>query len=101
MQPEECTNLLSKCLVTQLLESLIKNDKWTCRLLMRILLIYLKQATSMSKQQKALEVPIVEHGASIIDQILSKRLWEKVSDNISSGDWQNLKHGLIIFASNY
>ena len=55
----------------------------------------------MSKQQKTLEVPIVEHGADIIDQILQKRLWEKGSEQITSGDWQNLKHGLIIFASNY
>ena len=46
----------------------------------------------MSKQQKALEVPIVEHGADIIDQILSKRLWEKGEEQITSGDWQNLKH---------
>ena len=105
MQPDECAGLLRKCLLTQLLESLIRHDKWTCRLLMRILLIFLKQATSLSKQPKAQEAaktdPIVDHGVDIIEQILAKRLWDKVSDQISSGDWQNLKHGLIIFASNY
>ena len=34
-----------------------------------------------------------------IDSILKKRVWD--SEKIAAGDWQNLKHGLIIFASNY
>lgn len=42
MQPAEYTTLLRKCLVTSLIESLIRHDKWTCRLLVRILLIFLK-----------------------------------------------------------
>ena len=46
---EECQAKLKECLVAAIIDSLIKNDKWSCRLLMRLILIFLKQASSSAK----------------------------------------------------
>ena len=49
MQTEECRTKLKGCFVAALIESLVKNDRWTCRLLIRLILIFLKQAASSAK----------------------------------------------------
>ena len=92
--------------ITKVLERLIKNEKFFCKILISIILLMIKQN---SKDQKGTESSFKDQALGLIKKILKKKVWEHISNapSKSSGsfsipveDWICIKRGLMIYFGN-
>lgn len=91
---QKCTSFpLKDCLTYGILHRLIDESKWQCIFLMRLLLLFLKQAQKVAPQSE----DTTQLGIDIVDQILSKRPWLSKDEAF----WPNLMRGLCFFAAEY
>ena len=70
--------MVKKCntdTVVKVLERLIKNEKFHCKILISIILLLLKQN---SKDQKGTDSTFKDQAAGLIKKILKKKVWEFV-----------------------
>lgn len=102
---QKCTSVpLPDCLAHGILTKLISEKHWNCIFLMRLVLLFLKQAQKIASLDEVTQV-----GVNLVDQILSARPWTPYADNSSSSNktanlstfWPNLKRGLCFFAAEY
>ena len=68
--------MVKKCkseTVVKVLERLIKNEKFHCKILISIILLMLKH---QSKDQKGTDSAFKDQAAGLIKKILKKKVWE-------------------------
>ena len=95
---------LKDCLTHQVILRLVKEQHWQCIFLMRLVLLFLKQAKTVAQLDE-----VVSIGVNIVDQILIAKPWSSKGSskgkaaNESNKDsfWPNLKRGLCFFAAEY
>ena len=98
---QKCTSVpLDDCLAHGILSKLISEKHWNCIFLMRLVLLFLKQAQKIAPLEEVTQV-----GVDMVDQILAARPWAPPADNASKQNlasfWPNLKRGLCFFAAEY
>ena len=90
---QKCTAMpLQDCMTFGIIDRLIGEEKWHCILLMRLLLLFLKQAQKVAPQED-----ITKTGISFVEKILSKKPWNAKDETF----WPNLMRGLCYFAAEY
>lgn len=61
--------------VVKVLERLIKNEKFHCKILISLILMLIKHN---SKEMKGADSTFAEQGMSLIKKILKKKVWDQV-----------------------
>jgi len=68
---QKCTSApLTDCLTFKLLTKLIKDQHWRCVFLMRIVLLFLKQAQNVAPLDEVIQV-----GVNLVDSIFQAKPW--------------------------
>lgn len=71
---QKCTSVpLKESLTYGILTKLIADSHWRCIFLMRLLLLFLKQAQKVAQQEEVTQI-----GISFVDQILAKKPWKNI-----------------------
>lgn len=91
--------------VVKVLERLIKNEKFFCKILISMILLMLK---NNSADQKGTDSTFKEQALGLIKKILKKKAWELLAaqqkeagkPNVISDDWVCIKRGLMIYFGN-
>ena len=91
--------------VVKVLERLIKNEKFFCKILISMILLMLK---NNSADQKGTDSTFKEQALGLIKKILKKKAWELLAaqqkeagkPNVVSDDWLCIKRGLMIYFGN-
>lgn len=93
---QKCTSVpLSDCLSHSILTKLISDQHWSCAFLMRLVLLFLKQAQKIASLDEVIQI-----GVNLIEQILIAKPWSRGTKDPNSF-WPNLKRGLCFFAAEY
>jgi hypothetical protein len=79
--------------VYDLIAYVISHKRWTCKYLMRLVLIMLKEAT---KRQPAKAVDFLTDTLKLLTGLVEAAPWTK-----EPSVWQNLRQGLVIFIATY
>ncbi len=81
-----------------MLERLIKNEKFHCKILISLVLLLLKHH---SKDQKGTDSLFKEQALNLIKKILKKKVWDLLSKGKGPAeDWVCIKRGLMIYFGN-
>ena len=82
--------------VVKVLERLIKNEKFHCKILISLILLLLKHH---SKDQKGTDSLFKESALGLIKKLLKKRVWDLLGKSRGE-DWACVKRGLMIYFGN-
>ena len=75
--------------VLKVLDRLIKNEKWHCKIIISLIILMMKQTEA--------DASVKDQGTYLIKRILKKKLWEQLKSNKQIDLWDHIKKGLVIF----
>jgi hypothetical protein len=88
---------LEDSLTHGILSKLINEKHWNCVFLMRLILLFLKQAQKVTSLEET-----IQSGIGLVEKILIAQPWVDVrSQETAFSYWPNLKRGLCFFAAEY
>ncbi len=82
--------------VTKVIERLIKNEKWNCRILVSLIILMVKHNSSDNTGQDS---TLKDLGNALIKKILKKKVWEALKSSKQIDLWDCIKQGLVIYFS--